>query len=417
MLFLQHGIHAINLAMNLTHAINLTMNLTTTTVPSMVELPPLRSVRKKHADKHDDKHADNTPAEHDHQLGSGQLPTAPGHVPEPPKAERRVVTDKFWGMNAATYALVFATFSGISLPIGAGLGILLSPVSDKITSMMMAFGAGALLFAVTVELYGHALAEVAAGNSGITEMLCTGFGALAGCWFYLFVNEKLQHWLNPSDDLVVEHLAVQKEAPENDPDSLARKVLTKMKLRAREKVIMKMHSEEDEEVQHAKSVALALFLGLLIDGVPEGILMGFLAAEHHLTPVLIISLLIANFPEAFSSASLLIQAEMPIPKIIGMWAGLCVLVGCLAGTSCYLLNMSFPEFGQPGAHHSLPEPVLVGIALTEGITGGAMLACIAGVALPEAFERGGKSGPVVSQSGFLCVCGFILSVFLKTFFG
>merc|ERR1719440_1663924 len=92
-----------------------------------------------------------------------------------------------------------------------------------------------------------------------------------------------------------------------------------------------------DDVQHAKSVALALFLGLLVDGVPEGVLMGFLSAEGHLTPVLIISLFVANFPEAFSSASLLIQAKMSTSKIIGMWTGLCLLVGCLSGLSCYLL--------------------------------------------------------------------------------
>merc|ERR1719331_2013325 len=106
-------------------------------------------------------------------------------------------------------------------------------------------------------------------------------------------------------------------------------------VRAREKALRALH--DPEEIQHAKSVALALFLGLLVDGVPEGILMGFLAAEGHLTPVLIISLFVANFPEAFSSASLLISARMPVYKIIGMWTSLCILVGCLSGLACYLL--------------------------------------------------------------------------------
>merc|ERR1719159_599988 len=100
---------------------------------------------------------------------------------------------------------------------------------------------------------------------------------------------------------------------------------------------------DPKEVQRAKSVAFALFLGLLVDGVPEGILMGFLSAEGHLTPVLIISLFVANFPEAFSSASLLMEAQMGYGTIIGMWTGLCLLVGCLCGASCYLLLSMYPE--------------------------------------------------------------------------
>merc|ERR1740130_2485192 len=172
------------------------------------------------------------------------------------------------------------------------------------------------------------------------------------------------------------------------------------------------------EVQHAKSVAFALFLGLLVDGIPEGILMGFLSAEGHLTPVLIISLFVANFPEAFSSSSLLVQAQMSIPKIICMWTGLCLLVGCLAGGSCYTLLWMFPKFGQPGVHEGkLPMGALVGIALTEGITVGAMIACISSVMLPEAFERAGKTGKFYAQSGFWCVCGFLLSVTLKALCG
>lgn len=185
------------------------------------------------------------------------------------------------------------------------------------------------------------------------------------------------------------------------------------RIRGREKAMRALH--DLQEVQHAKSVAFALFLGLLVDGVPEGILMGFLAAEGHLTAVLIISLFVANFPEAFSSASLLIQARMPTVKIIGLWAGLCALVGVLAGLSCWVLLSTFPDYGQ--GNDNLPMPVKMGISLIEGITGGAMIACIASVMLPEAFERAGKTGPFWSQSGFHCLAGFLLSASLKALLG
>lgn len=194
----------------------------------------------------------------------------------------------------------------------------------------------------------------------------------------------------------------------------------KQHARGREKGILAMFDftaavdEEvpnDQEADKARLVALGLFLGLLIDGVPEGLLMGFLAAEGHLTPTLLVSLFIANFPEAFSSASLLRQARMSSIKIVGMWTGLCLLVGCLCGMSCFLLLRAFPNYADsPG---SLPVSWLIMISLVEGVTGGAMLACISSVMLPESFEMSGKDGPLLMNSGFLCVCGFLVSVTLK----
>lgn len=356
-------------------------------------------------------------------------PVVPEVVPEPQHVDHHD-----WNMSPTMYAFVFCTVSGLSLPIGSALGIYFSPVSPTTCSMMMAFGAGALLFAVTVEMYGHALTELVSGRSGLYEMVCTVGGALLGCAFYIVTNNWLEAHLeeveeaqqegSPRRPTVAEHLQKEQEVlssikeagreefrkvrslsvPNLNPSTPRLNWLPEVcdhsVARPRQKVLVL----DPQEAEHAKSVALALFLGLFLDGVPEGILMGFLAAEHHLTPVLIVSLFIANFPEAFSSASLLIQAQMPVWKIVGMWSGLCLLVGLLGFLSCLGLTTLFPEFGQGGFEsHSLPVPVLTGIALIEGITGGAMLACISGVMLPEAFERGGKRGPFYQQSGFMCV--------------
>ena len=55
-------------------------------------------------------------------------------------------------MNAehALLAAFWGAVSAVSLPIGAALGPALKP-SKRVTSAMMAFGGGALLFALTVE--------------------------------------------------------------------------------------------------------------------------------------------------------------------------------------------------------------------------------------------------------------------------
>ena len=50
-------------------------------------------------------------------------------------------------------ALLFGLFSALSLPLGALLGLLLAPVSPRVTAQWMAFGGGALVFAVVARSF------------------------------------------------------------------------------------------------------------------------------------------------------------------------------------------------------------------------------------------------------------------------
>lgn len=406
------------------------------------------------------------------------------HFEEPPQIKRVDLASSV-GMTRAEFAFVFVLISGLSLPLGACLGIALSPVDDKFVGAMMAFGAGALLFAVTVELYSHTLHEVRQETLGTMEMITQITGTIIGGAFYITINKWLEEYLvadHSEDDKDIEndetsplvkpvsdYSAIERSAPTEDSlgqstnvarlgrrhtdvaglaDGFAaesgttkqelmsalhtsmlqtKEVKSKMQksIKGRERVLQSLATkskglQEDEHEDHtrAKSVALALFLGLLVDGVPEGILMGFLSAEGHLTPVMIISLFIANFPEAFSSASLFMEAEMSKAMVISMWSGLCLGTAALGGASCYLLLYFFPTYGTP-QEETLPMSVLLGLSLVEGVTGGAMLTCISAVMLPEAFERTGKGreGHFWRQSGFLCTAGFLLSVALTAMFG
>jgi len=380
-----------------------------------------------------------------------------------------------FGLSRPLYAWIFGTLSGISLPIGALLGIKFSPVPDHYCAAMMAFGAGCLLFAVTVELYAHSLHELTHGNIGYLEMGVQTLGALGGAYFYLWMNRWLETAFSEhsvpdpreSSGLTDSHGRVARtfsltnyqlimkmkgnDTPRGERtakekarrhwsnirtvfrlrklvDYWQSKTLDMGGVRGREigmrvlanemqkTTTMKDVEESDgENPEKAKMVALALFLGLLVDGVPEGVLVGFLSAEGHFSPVLIISLLLANFPEACSSASLMISAGMSTPVIVGMWGGLCALVGSLSGFACWALLALYPTYGQEGV--KLPQSVLVGISLVEGITGGAMIACISSVMLPEAFERTKKDGPLRLSSGFLCTVGFLVSTVMKALGG
>lgn len=87
-------------------------------------------------------------------------------------------------------ALAFGLASSVSLPIGAIAGIYYSPVNEGVVAGFLAFGAGCLLFAVTVELYGEALHELERDGftHGAVEIcVLVGF-AILGAWGYLLLN-------------------------------------------------------------------------------------------------------------------------------------------------------------------------------------------------------------------------------------
>jgi hypothetical protein len=369
-------------------------------------------------------------------------------------------------------ALLFGIISALSLPIGAFLGQWLSPVSDVNVAAIVAFGAGALLFAVTVELYGHALHEVAHGSLGYTEMFTTVACALLGALMYLWLNKMMENWVSGEDDenqsepASAEPKAKAKAEPKakalarwdtlrrhaSDVGSEAvrerRRTLSaqealslflnktnpehhkKMKaVRGRKKRMLlaagathptygsvtSAGADEDEESRKERQaegmrLAYAMFLGLLVDGIPESILLGFLAAENSLSLVLVLSLFVANFPEAFSSASLMKEAGVSVFKIVGMWSALCAITGILAALACAGLLWFAGDAVAAGG--DMPFHISMTIAVVEGIAGGAMIACIAAVMLPEAFGRKSQTN-ILMDSGFLCTAGFLCAVLIK----
>lgn len=93
-------------------------------------------------------------------------------------------TGFFWG-----------AVSAVSLPLGALIGLWAKP-SNKITSALMAFGAGALLFALTTELFGHALHAASDTHGKIIDPWIIGMimiGAGIGGLLFQALNEILNN--------------------------------------------------------------------------------------------------------------------------------------------------------------------------------------------------------------------------------
>lgn len=297
---------------------------------------------------------------------------------------------------AWTIALIFTLLSGISLPIGAIWGIVVTPAPSSnglvtkpsegrlmkeeerknFVGACLAFGAGSLLFAVTVELYGKQMRRLDEHGylHHVVGIIVTTVAAVLGGLLYTYTNR----WLC---GLAETRCHQSTDAADDETHPLIDKEALALEARIADK----------------SAAGISIWLGVFIDGLPEGVLLGFLAAEHRLSMVLVISLFIANFPEAFSSTCLLREAGWKTWKILSMWTFCFVLTAILAMVSCALCP----------ADLEVHLGIRAGECFIEGLAGGAMLACVTSVMLPEAFAIHND------YIGLLCLFGFLSSVLLK----
>jgi zinc transporter ZupT len=153
---------------------------------------------------------------------------------------------------------------------------------------------------------------------------------------------------------------------------------------------------------------LAVWLGLLIDGIPESIVIGagFMAlasaelAAHgsvefaNVVPyTLVAGLFLSNFPEALSSSVGLQSQGWRAAPILGLWIALLAVtaVGAAIG---FLIGGLIPH---------------TALAFVEGLAAGAMLTAIASTMIPEAVHLGGSA----SRVGLATLGGFLAAVAFK----
>jgi CRP-like cAMP-binding protein len=137
---------------------------------------------------------------------------------------------------------------------------------------------------------------------------------------------------------------------------------------------------------------LAIWLGILLDGVPESMVIGSSMLYDGVSLSLIAGLFLSNYPEALSSSVGMRQQGIVFPRVMLMWTSLMFITGFGAA----LGNLAFSE---------APDVLF---SLVEGIAAGAMLTMIAETMLPEAYLKGG------SVVGFSTLLGFLAAIFFKT---
>ncbi|MGD8363329.1 MAG: cyclic nucleotide-binding domain-containing protein [Desulfobacterales bacterium] len=146
-----------------------------------------------------------------------------------------------------------------------------------------------------------------------------------------------------------------------------------------------------QTIKEHGGAALAIWLGILLDGIPESLVIGSSMIHSQISLSLLVGLFLSNYPEALSSSIGMRQQGLSTARILVMWCSLVLITGVGAA----LGNIFFVE---------VPPFVF---ALVEGIAAGAMLTMIAQTMLPEAYFKGG------SIIGFATLLGFLAAILSK----
>ncbi len=239
--------------------------------------------------------------------------------------------------EAALWGLV----AGSSLLLGALVAVRMRPSSAAIGNIM-AFGSGVLISAIAYELVDEAF-EKAGGSGRVAAGLAAG--ALA---FYL-------------GDLYLD----KKGAADRKRSG----------------------------GQQADGNPRAIVLGTVLDGIPEGIVIGVSLIEGGGVSVAVIAaVFLSNLPESIAATTGLERAGMAPSTMYRRWAliALAIAASSVAGYGLF-----------DAASHET-------IALVEGFAGGALLVMLADTMMPEAYQRANR------EAGLFTVLGFALAFALTT---
>jgi CRP-like cAMP-binding protein len=230
----------------------------------------------------------------------------------------------------------------------------------------------------------HALSAAASEDTEVWVLRKSDFDELLAETPVL--TTKLKQYLN--DEAMYEYLKYTQHHDDDLIERWKRKTLSAIDANTPLPAIYEMSFE----LTAHRGAPLAIWLGILLDGIPESLVIGASLVQAHISYSLIGGLFLSNYPEALSSSVGMRQHGFPFRRILFMWTSLMVVTGIGAAIG----NIFFI-----GAPPSL-------FALVEGIAAGAMLTMIAQTMLPEAYFKGG------SIIGFSTLLGFLAAIFLKT---
>jgi len=243
---------------------------------------------------------------------------------------------------------LFAAIGQAALVVGALLVWRFRTLTRAaVVGSLMAFGAGAVISAVGTDLVAVAYDEAGGGATAL------GIG-IGGLGYFLIIT-------------LLERSGAR-EKPEAPLEAAA-------------------DSEDGEVGAATPTEARNLFVGMIIDGVPESVAVGL---SLHLGSVgvslaLVGSIFIAGLPEAIGVAAALLAGGYSISKILVRF-GYVVLIGAAAGVIGYSVLKN--------QEHEL-------IALIQSIAAGALLVVVINEMVPIAIRGVQRWAGVLAASGFV----------------
>ncbi len=137
----------------------------------------------------------------------------------------------------------------------------------------------------------------------------------------------------------------------------------------------------------------AIFIGTLLDNIPESIILGMsIAVGGAINVAFLVAVFVSNLPEGVAGSLNLQSAGRTRNSIFWMWMILILISAGCAGLGYFMIQ------NLPAADG----------ALAQAFAAGAMLTMLADAMMPEAFEHGGKLVGILTVMGFLAAA--ILSV-------
>jgi ZIP family zinc transporter len=230
-------------------------------------------------------------------------------------------------------ALGWGLFTGSSVLLG-GVIALRRPPHRRALGLIMAFGAGVLISAVAYELVLEAF-------DASDDFRGVAIGLTAGALVFYF------------GDLLIDRRGG--------------------------------HGRKDAEGSQQQGDPLGIVLGIVLDGVPESVVIGVtLAAGQTAGAAMIVAVFLSNLPESMSATTGLLTAGWTQRSIIWLWTAVTVV----AGLSSWL---GYAVIGDASGDV---------VAIVLGFAGGAILTMLADTMMPEAFEQEGRAVGLATTLGF-----------------
>ena len=239
--------------------------------------------------------------------------------------------------NPVLYAFMLGLVATSSLIVGGIIATRFS-LSKRTLGIIMAFGAGTLISAVSYELIFEAV-KLGKGTG------FPAFGLFAGALTFFF-SERL-----------IERLGAR--------------------------------NHMDVEASHSSNLVIPMVLAIILDGVPESIVIGLGIFEGgKVSMAMLVAVFISNLPEAIAGTTGMKAGGWKRKNILLLWLFIALICAISTVGGYSLFSGASKEW----------------LSFIQAFAGGAILIVLANSMMPEAYEHGKK------LAGIFTVLGFFVSV-------